>query len=231
FAILKPAGCISAEIDDRPTLPPPCGAESYPEQVQTPPRLARAALQQRQHVFGHRRIEILKQLDPVIHRAHRPDQIVAEPRADQLQYLYIDLHGRGASRGGSRRCRLCSGRSAATPDGSKGLLRLYFTSNGPQEFGWAGGRNHLANRLYCKSDPTSSPEGRTAGTSMTDILSPPQAAPVVDPFGRAITYLRVSVTDRCDFRCVYCMSENMSFLPKADLLTLEELERLCGAFV
>jgi len=66
---------------------------------------------------------------------------------------------------------------------------------------------------------------------MTDILSPPQAAPVVDPFGRAITYLRVSVTDRCDFRCVYCMSENMSFLPKADLLTLEELERLCGAFV
>jgi GTP 3',8-cyclase len=56
-------------------------------------------------------------------------------------------------------------------------------------------------------------------------------APLVDPFGRAITYLRVSVTDRCDFRCVYCMSENMSFLPKADLLTLEELDRLCTAFV
>jgi cyclic pyranopterin phosphate synthase len=55
--------------------------------------------------------------------------------------------------------------------------------------------------------------------------------PLVDPFARAITYLRVSVTDRCDFRCVYCMSENMSFLPKADLLTLEELDRLCGAFV
>ena len=56
-------------------------------------------------------------------------------------------------------------------------------------------------------------------------------APLVDPFNRAITYLRVSVTDRCDFRCVYCMSENMSFLPKADVLTLEELDRLCSAFV
>jgi cyclic pyranopterin phosphate synthase len=54
---------------------------------------------------------------------------------------------------------------------------------------------------------------------------------LTDPFGRAITYLRVSVTDRCDFRCVYCMAENMSFLPKADLLTLEELDRLCSAFV
>src|SRR2546429_2649425 len=55
--------------------------------------------------------------------------------------------------------------------------------------------------------------------------------PLIDPFGRAITYLRVSVTDRCDFRCVYCMSENMTFLPKADLLSLEELDRLCGAFI
>src|SRR6266480_1414047 len=55
--------------------------------------------------------------------------------------------------------------------------------------------------------------------------------PLVDPFGRSITYLRVSVTDRCDFRCVYCMSEHMAFLPKADLLTLEELDRLCSAFV
>ncbi len=56
-------------------------------------------------------------------------------------------------------------------------------------------------------------------------------APLIDPFARAITYLRVSVTDRCDFRCVYCMSENMTFLPKADLLTLEELDRLCSTFV
>ena len=56
-------------------------------------------------------------------------------------------------------------------------------------------------------------------------------AELVDPFGRAITYLRVSVTDRCDFRCVYCMAENMTFLPKAEILTLEELDRLCSAFV
>jgi cyclic pyranopterin phosphate synthase len=56
-------------------------------------------------------------------------------------------------------------------------------------------------------------------------------AELVDPFGRAISYLRVSVTDRCDFRCVYCMSENMSFLPKAEVLTLEELDRLCSAFI
>ncbi|MGA2126727.1 MAG: GTP 3',8-cyclase MoaA [Xanthobacteraceae bacterium] len=56
-------------------------------------------------------------------------------------------------------------------------------------------------------------------------------ASLVDPFGRAISYLRVSVTDRCDFRCVYCMAENMNFLPKQDLLTLEELDRLCSAFV
>ncbi len=55
--------------------------------------------------------------------------------------------------------------------------------------------------------------------------------PLVDPFQRAITYLRVSVTDRCDFRCVYCMAENMTFLPKRELLTLEELDRLCSAFV
>jgi cyclic pyranopterin phosphate synthase len=54
---------------------------------------------------------------------------------------------------------------------------------------------------------------------------------LIDPFRRAITYLRVSVTDRCDFRCVYCMSENMTFLPKADILSLEELDRLCSAFV
>jgi cyclic pyranopterin phosphate synthase len=56
-------------------------------------------------------------------------------------------------------------------------------------------------------------------------------AALVDPFGREISYLRVSVTDRCDFRCVYCMAEHMSFLPKANLLTLEELDRLCSAFV
>ncbi|MCR8725194.1 GTP 3',8-cyclase MoaA [Frigidibacter sp. ROC022] len=55
--------------------------------------------------------------------------------------------------------------------------------------------------------------------------------PLIDPFARAISYLRVSVTDRCDFRCLYCMSETMTFLPKKELLTLEELDRLCTAFV
>ena len=58
-----------------------------------------------------------------------------------------------------------------------------------------------------------------------------QPAELIDPFGRTISYLRVSVTDRCDFRCVYCMAEDMTFLPKKDLLTLEELDRLCSAFV
>jgi len=54
---------------------------------------------------------------------------------------------------------------------------------------------------------------------------------MIDPFGRTVSYLRVSVTDRCDFRCVYCMPEHMTFLPKADVLSLEELDRLCSAFV
>ncbi len=55
--------------------------------------------------------------------------------------------------------------------------------------------------------------------------------PLIDPFARPISYLRVSVTDRCDFRCTYCMSEHMTFLPKKDLLTLEELDRMCSAFI
>jgi len=58
-----------------------------------------------------------------------------------------------------------------------------------------------------------------------------QKQPLVDPFGRTIDYLRVSVTDRCDFRCVYCMAENQQFLPKAEVLTIEELDRLCSAFI
>ena len=69
---------------------------------------------------------------------------------------------------------------------------------------------------------------------MDDISQPDvgaTAARLVDPFARPVTYLRVSVTDRCDLRCVYCMSENMTFLPRKDLLTLEELDRLCSVFV
>src|SRR5215471_12517522 len=54
---------------------------------------------------------------------------------------------------------------------------------------------------------------------------------MIDPFGRHITYLRVSVTDRCDLRCVYCMAEDMNFLPKAEVLSLDELERICRAFI
>ena len=61
---------------------------------------------------------------------------------------------------------------------------------------------------------------------------PSRPAPrLIDPFARPITYLRVSVTDRCDFRCVYCMAENMTFLPKKELLTLEELDRMCSTFI
>ena len=66
---------------------------------------------------------------------------------------------------------------------------------------------------------------------MAGQAAPSSDSPLIDPFGRSIEYLRVSVTDRCDFRCVYCMSEHMTFLPKTDLLTLEELDRLCTAFI
>jgi cyclic pyranopterin phosphate synthase len=59
----------------------------------------------------------------------------------------------------------------------------------------------------------------------------PLLSPLIDPFGRRVSYLRVSVTDRCDFRCVYCMAEDMHFLPKKDILTLEELDRVSSAFI
>ena len=68
-----------------------------------------------------------------------------------------------------------------------------------------------------------------------DVMTPPPesqaGATMIDGYGRAITYLRVSVTDRCDLRCVYCMAEDMHFLPKSDVLTLEEMDRLCSAFI
>src|SRR3982751_5208017 len=69
---------------------------------------------------------------------------------------------------------------------------------------------------------------------MNGLSASPRAAlssAMTDPFGRTISYLRVSVTDLCDLRCFYCMSEDMTFLPKADLLTLEELDRLCSVFI
>jgi cyclic pyranopterin phosphate synthase len=68
----------------------------------------------------------------------------------------------------------------------------------------------------------------TGSSALSEVSS---SRKMVDPFGRSISYLRVSVTDRCDLRCFYCMSEDMTFLPKVDLLTLEELDRLCSAFI
>src|ERR1700742_458057 len=67
------------------------------------------------------------------------------------------------------------------------------------------------------------------GTSLSHAPSP--SRPMTDPFGRTISYLRVSVTDRCDLRCVYCMAEDMTFLPKADILSLEEIDRLAARFI
>ena len=72
--------------------------------------------------------------------------------------------------------------------------------------------------------PLSSCRAAAAGIVLTDDQA-------IDPFARPISYLRVSVTDRCDFRCTYCMAEHMQFLPKKDLLTLEELDRLCSTFI
>jgi len=66
---------------------------------------------------------------------------------------------------------------------------------------------------------------------MNEQARKPQLSQLTDPFGRHVSYLRISVTDRCDFRCHYCMSEDMTFLPKRDVLSLEELDRLCSAFV
>lgn len=80
------------------------------------------------------------------------------------------------------------------------------------------------------ADPLST-SSRLASCPASGGAAAPGPAPLIDPFARRVSYLRVSVTDRCDFRCTYCMAEHMQFLPKADLLTLEELDRLCSAFV
>ena len=79
--------------------------------------------------------------------------------------------------------------------------------------------------------PEPAPASAAKGAAVPHFGGLTRGAPLIDPFARPIKYLRVSVTDRCDFRCVYCMSEHMEFLPKAELLTLEELDRLCTAFV
>src|SRR5260370_9149195 len=86
--------------------------------------------------------------------------------------------------------------------------------------------------LAGQADVVAAPRDKALPEMSGPSLSTPELlAPMTDPFGRTIRYLRVSVTDRCDLRCFYCMSEDMTFLPKADLLTLEELDRLCSAFV
>jgi GTP 3',8-cyclase len=74
-------------------------------------------------------------------------------------------------------------------------------------------------------------DGKIVVPNSTDTGSAPSTTSMIDPYGRMVSYLRVSVTDRCDFRCVYCMAEDMTFLPKRELLTLEELDRLCTAFI
>src|SRR4051794_3332161 len=74
-------------------------------------------------------------------------------------------------------------------------------------------------------------EDRIVTAPAANDIAPTAPTPLTDRFGRAVTYLRISVTDRCDFRCFYCMSEDMTFLPNHDLLTLEELDRICTAFV
>ena len=81
----------------------------------------------------------------------------------------------------------------------------------------------LASKVYSVTERTTNHIADFSGNG-------PAQPPMIDPFGRAISYLRVSVTDRCDFRCTYCMAENMTFLPKKDLLTLEELDRHCTVF-
>jgi len=89
--------------------------------------------------------------------------------------------------------------------------------------------------MFPTGDANSAPAtDRLAGLQRGHLPGQPlrsEQRPLIDPFGRAITYLRISVTDRCDFRCVYCMSEDMTFLPKSEVLSLEEIEQLAAAFI
>src|SRR6185437_7592549 len=105
-------------------------------------------------------------------------------------------------------------RGRPTP-GSKGLPDQGFI--GPAEAQFGGDFRHRSNYVWHMNELS---PGRLRAPT-----------PLIDPYQRTISYLRVSVTDRCDFRCVYCMAEDMTFLPKAEVLSLEELERLCSAFV
>jgi cyclic pyranopterin phosphate synthase len=90
--------------------------------------------------------------------------------------------------------------------------------------------SHLQQK-FSFSAPLAIASNRHIFIDMTVVSAPPVPGQMIDPFGRRVSYVRVSVTDRCDLRCVYCMAEDMTFLPKADVLSLEELERVCKAFV
>ncbi len=92
----------------------------------------------------------------------------------------------------------------------------------------SSGQGNIDNNEITDRQMSGKVQAATVGFERAATVAP---QPLVDSFGRAITYLRVSVTDRCDFRCVYCMAEDMTFLPKADVLSLEELDRLCSAFI
>src|SRR5687768_7963986 len=122
-----------------------------------------------------------------------------------------------ASSGRTAGWAACSSTSARCASGV-GAARNAILKDTPPGRRAAAGGGHRSQDAYMRLSSGHRRDGR--GLSM-----------VIDPFGRAISYVRVSVTDRCDFRCVYCMAEDMTFLPKAELLTLEELDRLCAAFV
>ncbi len=125
----------------------------------------------------------------------------------------------------------------ASPDaGQSGRLARRRAPAMPLPLPFVGGQGRIglgrgagARRVNRMADIIADPA--TAPRTPSAPVAGPSDRPMIDPFGRHVSYLRVSVTDRCDFRCVYCMSEHMTFLPKRDLLTLEELDRLCSAFV
>ena len=104
------------------------------------------------------------------------------------------------------------------------LLPIIYGLDGREPDSWMQLDMYKSDRLEARTMPA-------YGEPLVDFEDAGGRPPLVDPYGRTVSYLRVSVTDRCDLRCVYCMSENMAFLPKAEILSLEELDRLCSAFV
>ena len=133
---------------------------------------------------------------------------VAAETARGIELAIADLRGARRDRRGQRRS-----------SGGRGTPRSRCSATGSRK------------RRGASAQPINR-SGATFDVGRLSLGDPSASEPsMIDPFGRTITYLRVSVTDRCDLRCVYCMAEEMTFLPKAELLTLEELDRVCGAFV